>query len=64
MDLIGSVKYIENGPSGRKSNYGKERSAKKNAHIKAVDGKKDQTNPQHFSADDDTRLGRKVDITV
>lgn len=64
MDLIGSIKYIENRLGGGKSNQGKRKSAQKNIRIDALDEKKDQADAHHFPTEYDTRLGRKVDTTA
>ena len=64
MDLIGSIKYIENRLGGRKPNHGKGKFAQKNTRKEAMDEKNDQTDANHFSTEYDTRLGRKIDTTA
>lgn len=62
MDMIGSVKYIENSLGGRKNNQG--RSGKKNIRPAAKDRKKQQTEAHPVSNEYDTRLGRKLDVNA
>lgn len=60
MDLIGSVKLIENRLGGRKS--GQSRSGQKNTRAVDEDGKKDSQDNHVTLAEQTTRLGGKVDI--
>lgn len=60
MDMIGSVKLIENRLGGRKSGQG--RSGQKPSRAVDEDDKKDSTDNQAASAGQTTRLGCKVDI--
>jgi hypothetical protein len=62
MDLIGSIKFIENGLGGRKSNQGERKFGKKSGN--AEHGKNDQADANHSLSEYDTRLGRKIDTTA
>ncbi len=64
MDLIGSVKFIENRLGRRKPNHAKVKSAQKNTGNDAMDEKNIQTDANHSSTECDTRLGLKVDTTA
>jgi len=64
MDLIGSIKFIENRLGGRKPNQGKGKSAQKNTSNDAVDEKNTQADASHSSTGYDPRLGLKVDTTA
>ena len=61
MDLIGSVKYMENRLGGRNPNQGKGKSAQKNAPHNAADDKNAQADPSRPLTEYDTRIGRKID---
>lgn len=62
MDLIGSVKYIENRLGGRKSNQGERKFGKKS--VNAEHGKSVQADANHSQSEYDIRLGRKIDTTA
>lgn len=64
MDLIGSIKYIENRFGGRKRNPGKGKPVQKNIRNDAVSEKNAQSDAYPSSAEYDVRLGRMVNITV
>lgn len=64
MDLIGSIKYIENRFGGRKRNPGKEKSVQKNIRNDVVSEKSALPEAYPSSAEYDARLGRMVNITV
>ena len=64
MDLIGSIGYIENRLGGRKSNHGGGKPAQKNAHTDTVGKEEDQADTRHSPAENDARLGRKIDTTA
>ena len=64
MDLISSIKYIENRFGGRKRNPGKSKPVQKNISNIVADEKKVQADAYHSSAEYDARLGRMVNITV
>lgn len=64
MDLIGSVKYIENRLGERKPSHGGGKSAQKNTHGGASGASEDQADTHPSPAESDTRLGRKVDTTA
>jgi len=64
MDLIGSVKYIENRLGRRKPNHGDGKPARKNTHGGAGGVSEDRTGTQHSPAENGTRVGRKVDTTA
>lgn len=63
MDLIGSVKYIENRLGERKPSHGGGKSAQKNTHGSAS-GVSEDPDTRPSPAESDTRLGRKVDTTA
>lgn len=63
MDLIGSVKYIENRLGERKPSHGGGKSAQKNTHGGASGVSEDPADTRP-SPESDTRLGRKVDTTA
>ena len=64
MDLIGSVKFIENRLGGRKPNHGKGKPAQKNTGNDAVNEKNIQADSNQPSSAYDTRIGRKLDTTA
>ena len=64
MDLIGSVKFMENRLGRRKPDHGKGKPAQKNVRNDIVDEKNAQTDASQPSPEYDTRLGRKVDTTA
>lgn len=64
MDLIGSIKYIENRFGGRKHSQNKGKPAQKNIRNDEMSEKNAQSNTYHSSAEYDARLGRKVNITA
>ncbi|MDO8811810.1 MAG: hypothetical protein Q7J38_07265 [Gallionella sp.] len=64
MDLIGSIKYIENRFGGRKHSQSKGKPVQKNIRNNAESEKNAQSNTYHSSAEYDARLGRKVNITA
>jgi len=64
MDLIGSVKYIENRLGRRKPNHGEGKPARKNTRGGAGDVSEDQAGARHSPEENGARLGRKVDTTA
>ena len=64
MDLIGSVKLMENRLGGRKPNQGKGKPVQKNAHSNAVGEKDNQADTNYSSTEYDARLGRKLDTSA
>lgn len=64
MDLISSIKYIENRFGGRKRNPGKSKPVQKNINNIVADEKNVQADAYPSSAEYDARLGRMVNITV
>ena len=64
MDLIGSIKYMDNRLGGRKPNHGKGKFVQKNPRDDAVGERNAQVDANHSSTEHDTRLGRKVDTTA
>ena len=64
MDLIGSVKYIENRLGEQKSSQGKKQVLRKNTRIGAVDEKGAQADTNFCPTEYDARLGQKVDTTA
>lgn len=64
MDLIGSIKLIENRLGWRKPDRSKGKPAQKNTSNDAVDDKNTQADAHHPSTENNTRLGLKVDTTA
>ncbi len=64
MDLIGSIKYLENRLGGRKPNHGKGKPAQKKTQNDSVHEKNIQPEANPSSSEYDSRLGRKLDTTV
>ena len=64
MDLIGSIQYLENRFGGRKPNQGKRKSVQKVDRSDTTGEKNAQTDANHSSVEYDSRLGRKLDVTV
>jgi len=63
MDLIGSIKLIEN-TLGRRSSNQPGQPAAGNNRLRAVHEKKRQPDQNHFSAWDEIQLGRNIDTTA
>ena len=61
MDLIGSIKLIENTLGRRYSNQPKSKSASKNIHHDADHQMHKQVEQNHLSAWDEIRVGRNID---
>ena len=64
MDLIGSIKLIENTLGGRYSNQAQGKPAPNNSRPNPVQGKKRQPEQGHLSAWDEIQLGRNIDTTA
>lgn len=64
MDLIGSIKYIENSLAGRKSNQGRDKPAPKQTHTVSEQGDDKAKSPFHCSSEYDPHLGQLLDITA
>lgn len=64
MDLVGSIKYMENRLGGRKHSYKKGKPAQKNTHSNTVEEQDAQSSTYHPSSGDDARLGQKVNVTA
>jgi hypothetical protein len=64
MNLIGSIKYIENSLAGRKSNQGRDKPAPKQSHpVNEINDEKAKS-PFHCSSEYDPHLGQLLDITA
>lgn len=63
MDLIGSIKFIENRLGWRKPDRSKLKPAQKNTGNDAVEEKNAQADAPH-SPENNTRIGLKVDTTA
>ena len=64
MDLIGSIKYVENRPGGRNPNQGKGTFAPKNARNDAAEEKNTPVVADKLSAEGGILLGLKIDTTA
>ena len=64
MDLIGSIKLIENTLGGRYPNHAQDKTAPDNNRANTVQGKKRQPDQDHLSAWDEIQLGRNIDTTA
>lgn len=64
MDLIASIKYIENRLGGYNSNQGKNKLAPKPGRSHAAYQKNAQSDINHFAPNDETQLGRSIDTTA
>jgi hypothetical protein len=64
MDLISSIKFLEGRLGGRKPDYGKKKSAQKNARNNTTNEKIVRAETNYFSTEYDTRLGRKLNTTA
>lgn len=61
MDLIGSIKLIENTLGGRYSSQPQGKSASSNSRTSGVKEKKSEPDQNQFSAWDEIQLGRNID---
>lgn len=61
MDLIGSIKLIENTLGGRYSSQAQGKPASNNNRNSSVKVKKSEPDQNHFSAWDEIQLGRNID---
>jgi len=64
MDLIASIKFIENRFGGYTPKQTKNKLAPKNSNNHAVYQKNARTEQDHITAEDDTPLGHNIDITA
>lgn len=64
MDLIGSIKLIENTLSRRFSNQSGKQPAAGNTRLRHAQEKKRQPEQNHFSAWDEIQPGRNIDTTA
>lgn len=64
MDILGSIKLIENRLGGRYPNQTKNKSASENNHPNGIQGKKRNAKPSRSSAWDEIQLGRNIDTTA
>lgn len=64
MDLIGSIKYIENSLAGRKSNQGRDKAAPKPPHPASEKVDDQAKSPFHCSSEYDLHLGQLLDTTA
>ena len=64
MDLIGSIKHLENRPDRRKPDYGKGKSVQKNICSDAMDETNTPALANQSSTERDTRLGWQVGTTA
>ena len=64
MDLISSIKYMENRLGGRKYSYKKGKTAQKTPHSNAVEEHVAQSSIYQPSSGDDARLGQKINVTA
>lgn len=62
MDLIASIKYIENRLGGYNSNQGKNKLVPKIIRSHSAYIKHAQADTEEFTSEDETRLGRNIDI--
>lgn len=64
MDLIGNIQYVENRFGGRNPNQNKGKLAQKNTPHNTVPEKDTPVDSTPSPTENDTRLGRKIDITA
>ena len=64
MDLIGSIKLIENTLGGRYSNQAQGKSGPNNSRPDATQEKKRKPDQHHLSAWDEIQLGSNIDTTA
>lgn len=64
MDLIGSIKLIENTLGGRYSSQTQGKHASNNGRPNAVPEKKRKPDQDNLSAWDEIQLGRNIDTTA
>lgn len=60
MDLISSVRFVDNSLGERKPRQGKPGQK----HPRAVENKKEAVNDNQLSAENDTRIGGHVDVSA
>jgi hypothetical protein len=64
MDLIASIKFIENRLGGYNSKQSKNKLAPKPGRNQTAYHKNAQTEIERFSSDEETQLGRSIDTTA
>ncbi len=64
MNLVGGIKYMENGPGGRKPDHGKGKSVHQRPRNDVAAEKKAPVAANHCSTECDNRIGRKVDTSA
>ena len=64
MDLIGSIKLIENTLSRRYHNPAKSKPTSKNSQLNFAQGKTQQADQNHISVWDEIQVGKNVDTTA